>query len=276
MLDYLYNTIPGRVILMILTHPVISKLAGAFLDSPPSKLLIGPFVNANSIDLSEYISDDFRCFNDCFARKIRNGMRPFPEDPSAFVSPCDALLSVYEIGNDTVIPAKQSVYSIPRLLHSKKNAAHFEGGYCLVYRLCVNHYHRYAYIDNGIKGENHFIKGKLHTVQPVALCRYPVFTENCREYTVMKTENFGTIVQMEVGAMLVGKIKNLHGRHVIKRGMEKGCFMYGGSTIIILVEPGRVVIDDKILKASKKGEETPVKMGETIGRSVQSRYSFII
>ena len=52
---------------------------------------------------------------------------------------------------------------------------------------------------------------------------------------------------------------------VFRRGEEKGCFMYGGSTIILLVEKDRVVIDDMILRASAKGEETPVVMGEKIG-----------
>ncbi len=256
------------MILKMLTCPAISKLAGLFLECPASKILIGPFVRANAIDMSEYYSDDFRCFNDCFARKIRKGMRPFDPDPAAFCAPCDGLLSVYDIEADTVVPVKQSAYSIPRLLHSKKTAKHFEGGYCLVYRLCVNHYHRYAYIDKGRKGEEHFIGGKLHTVQPIALEKLPVFTENCREYTVIKTENFGTIVQMEVGAMLVGKIKNHHGRHITERGMEKGCFKYGGSTIIILVQKDRIVIDDNILKASANGIETPVKQGEKIGVSL--------
>ena len=81
----------------------------------------------------------------------------------------------------------------------------------------------------------------------------------------MNTENFGKVTQVEVGAMLVGKIRNFHGRHVFRRGEEKGCFLYGGSTIILLVEKGRVVMDDKILKASSMGQETDVVMGMKIG-----------
>lgn len=269
MLRFLYGTFVGRVMLSILTRPSLSKICGAFLDSPLSKPLIGPFVRSNAIDLSEFYSGDFKCFNDCFARLIKPGKRPFSDDPKAFCSPCDAFLSVYDIEDDTVIPVKQSRYSISRLLHSRKLARHYNGGYCLVFRLCVNHYHRYAYFDNGIKGENHFIEGKLHTVQPVALEGIPVFTENCREFTVMKTSNFGTAIQVEVGAMLVGKIKNHHGRHVFKRGQEKGCFLYGGSTVILLIEKDRLVIDDNILKASAKGEETPVTMGEILGKGVK-------
>lgn len=265
MLDFLYNTIVGRFILKILTAPIVSKACGAFLDSGASKFLIGPFVRSNSIDLSQFYSDDFKCFNDCFARRLRPGKRVFDTAPEAFVSPCDGLLTVYEINAGTVIPVKQSRYLVSTLLHSRKLAARYEGGYCLVFRLCVNHYHRYAYFDNGVKGVNHFIPGKLHTVQPVALKEIPVFTENCREYTVMNTENFGKVTQVEVGAMLVGRIHNFHGRHAFRRGEEKGCFMYGGSTIILLVEKDRLVIDDRILQASSKGQETDVMMGMKIG-----------
>ncbi len=269
MTRFLYGTVFGRIILKILTHPAISKLCGAFLECPASKILIRPFVAANAIDLADFYSRDFHCFNDCFARRIKPGKRIIDMDPTSFVSPCDGLLTVYEIEEGTVIPVKQSRYNIARLLHSRKLASRYEGGYCLVFRLCVDNYHRYIYFDNGQKGVNHFINGKLHTVQPIALEKIPVFTENCREFTVMNTENFGKVVQMEVGAMLVGKIDNHHGRHVFKRGDEKGCFKYGGSTIILLVEKDRAVIDDRILKASRSGEETPVRMGEYIGRSLK-------
>lgn len=269
-LDVLYNTVCGRALLRILTHPAVSKLCGAFLDSPASKFLIRPFVRANGIDLSQFYSDDFRCFNDCFARKIRPYQRPFDEDPSTFVSPCDGHLLAYNIEKGTVIPVKQASYSIARLLHSRKMAKRYEGGYCLVFRLCVDNYHRYSYFDSGIKGENHFIGGKLHTVQPIALESVPVFTENCREYTVMKTDNFGTAVFMEVGAMLVGKINNDHGRCAFVRGQEKGHFSYGGSTIILLLQKDRLVLDDNILKASEAGKETPVLMGEKLGGATGS------
>ena len=32
----------------------------------------------------------------------------------------------------------------------------------MIFRLCVDDYHRYCYIDNGIKGGNKFIGGELH------------------------------------------------------------------------------------------------------------------
>ena len=55
------------------------------------------------------------------------------------------------------------------------------------------------------------------------------------EYCLLKTEAFGTLLMMEVGALLVGKIQNREtGRASVKRGEEKGNFAFGGSTIIVV------------------------------------------
>ena len=236
-LRFLYHTAIGRLILKPLTAPAISKICGCFLDSRFSKPMINSFVKKNGIDLSEYECDGFTCFNDFFTRKIKDGFRPIPEEKNAFFSPCDAFLSVYKISDKTVIPAKQSVYTVNSLLGGDDATTEkYKDGVCLVFRLCVNHYHRYCYIDNAKKSDNVFIKGKLHTVRPIALESCPVFTQNCREYTVMSTENFGDVTQVEIGALLVGKIKNQHGKCDVRRGDEKGMFLYGGSTVVLLLE----------------------------------------
>ena len=123
---------------------------------------------------------------------------------------------------------------------------------------------------SGEKGENRFIKGTLHTVRPIALRKSPVFVENCREYTVIESERFGAVAQIEVGAMLVGKIKNHHGAKKVSRGEEKGTFLYGGSTIILLLQKDGASIPAALFETTRNGLETPVKMGEAIGVSVKS------
>ena len=253
------------MLLKPLTCRPVSKASGKFLDSPMSKPLIKPFVRKNHIPLEDYYADDFHSFNDCFTRKIREPLRPIDPAPEAFIAPCDGLLSVYPVQGDTVLPVKQSRYTLPDLLGGDKLAARYRDGLCLVFRLCVDHYHRYCYVDSGSKGDNHFLPGKLHTVRPVALAARPVFTQNCREYTVLDTAAFGPVLQMEVGAMLVGKIRNHQGAGPIVRGQEKGMFLYGGSTIILLVEKDRVSLPQSLLDAARRGEEVPVRMGQRIG-----------
>lgn len=263
-LHFLYRTAVGRLCLRILIARWISRLCGAFLDSRLSKPLIKRFVKNNDIDLSQFDSDNFGCFNDCFCRKIKDGLRPFPEDDSVLFSPSDGLLSAYRVKADTVIPVKQSEYTLSSLLQDESLAERYRDGVCLVFRLCVTHYHRYCYPVSGVKGENIFIKGRLHTVRPIALESRPVFVENCREYTVIETEQFGSVLQMEVGAMLVGKIRNHHGIGGVTRGSEKGMFLYGGSTIILLLEKDKTQIAERFFEATANNKETPVIMGESL------------
>ena len=266
-LTFLYETIPGRFILKPFTSPRFSHVCGRFLDSKYSSCFIRPFVRWNHIDVAEYETDGIRSFNDFFSRKIKKGKRVVTMDAEKLIAPCDGLLSVWKVEQDTILPVKQSQYTVPDLLRNKKLAKHYEGGYCLVFRLCVDHYHRYCYIDSGKKSSNIFIPGKLHTVRPIALRKVPVFTENSREYTLIRTKKFGTLVQMEVGAMLVGRIVNHEGAGRAVRGREKGYFQYGGSTIIVLTEPGQVKIREDILESSALGRETAVKLGEMIGHA---------
>lgn len=263
-LRFLYHTPVGRLLLKPLCARPISRLCGCFLDSPLSKILINPFVRKNGIRLEDFFSDGFRCFNDCFSRKIRPELRPVDLASNALVAPCDGLLSVYPIHKGAVIPVKQSQYSISDLLGGDPAAARFEGGACLVFRLCVNHYHRYCYPDGGRLLRSALIPGELHTVRPIALEEMAVFVRNCREYALLETDHLGTVAQIEVGAMLVGKIANHPAPERFERGDEKGMFLYGGSTVILLTEPGKLRIPEEAYALSAEEREIPVCMGECI------------
>jgi len=70
---------------------------------------------------------------------------------------------------------------------------------------------------------------------------------------------------MEVGALMVGRIVNHHQEHAFERGDEKGYFEYGGSTIIMLLEKGRAVLDEKFMRTIDTGHEVSVQVGQRIG-----------
>ncbi len=268
LLKKLYNTSDGRRLLKLLTRPFVSKIAGDFMDSVFSKPLIKRFIRSNNIDTSQYIMKNFRSYNDFFTRKIKPEKRPVDQSADHLISPCDSKLSIYDIDEKSVFRIKGSRYSLSDLLRNNFLARRYLGGFCMIFRLEVDDYHRYCYIDNGIKTGNTFIKGELHTVNPIALRRYNIYKRNSREYTVLHTENFGDVVQVEVGAMMVGRITNHHGEHSFRRGEEKGYFEFGGSTIVLLFERDAVLPDHDILKNSAEGFETVVKFGEKIGVSV--------
>ena len=92
----------------------------------------------------------------------------------------------------------------------------------------------------------------------------PVFTENAREVTVMETAHFGKVTQVEVGAMMVGKIKNYPLSESFHRGDEKGCFLFGGSTVILLFEKDNLRLRPQLIRETQRGHETPVIAGERL------------
>ncbi len=264
-LKLLYETVPGRMCLKVLTKPFISKVVGAYMNSPLSTCIIDIFLNKSNIKLSEYEKKRYGSYNEFFTRKIKKSKRPIEKDELAFISPCDSKLTVYKINEDSIFHIKGAPYTVKDLLNGDPIYKEYEGGYCMIFRLTVDDYHRYCYIDDGIKGENIFIPGELHTVNPIALKHYNFYKRNCREYTMLTTKHFGEVVQVEVGAMMVGKILNFHGTSEFKRGEEKGMFEFGGSTTVLLVKKGQIKVDQDILKNTYHNIETVVRLGERIG-----------
>lgn len=275
MLSFLYGSALGRILLKPLTRPWISKAAGRLLSTKASCVLIGPFIKKNGIDMSQFEEKEYESYNEFFSRKIREGARIIDSNPEHLISPCDCKLTVLPIRMDCRFNLKHTEYTVASLLKNKKLAKEYDGGYAMIFRLTVDDYHRYCYIADGTKAENVFIPGRLHTVNPIANDYFPIYKENSREYTVLHTEEFGDVIMMEVGALLVGKIVNHHGKGKISRGQEKGYFQFGGSTIVLLVRKNTVQIDRDILKNSQDGIETVVRMGEKIGRSIRTPYERI-
>lgn len=275
LLQMIYGHAAGRALIKPFTHPAISRIGGYFLDSPLSSALNTFFIRANHLDLSQCerpAGGRYRSFNQLFTRRLNPGARPFDPDQTVLCSPCDARLTVYPIGRDQIFRIKQTPYGLRDLLCDDRLADRFAGGTAMVFRLCVDDYHRYSWPDGGLRAHYRRIPGILHTVNPVANDHFPIYKENSREYTVVRSQHFGTYLMMEVGALMVGKIVNHHAAYTrldVKRGAEKGYFAFGGSTVVLLFMPGAVVPDPSILSASASGTETRVRMGQAVGRSAR-------
>lgn len=265
LLKFLYKNRFGRIIMRQLVKPWVSKVSGIALNSKLSRILIAPFIKKNHINMEEYENRTYLSYNDFFTRKIKEGKRNIDLQSNHLIAPCDAKLSVYEINKDSQFLIKNTSYTLKSLLRSEKLAKYYENGTLLLFRLTVDDYHRYCYIDKGKKSKNYRIKGVFHTVNPIANDVVPVYKENTREFSILHSENFGKVLMMEVGATLVGKIVNYHKETTVYRGEEKGRFEFGGSTIIVCLKKDQVIIDSDILNNSLEGIETVVKMGEKIG-----------
>lgn len=262
----LYKSGFGRCLLKILVRPSVSKAAGWFMNRRVSVIAIKPFMKANGISLDDFEKTHFSSYNDFFTRKIKDGARPVETEPDTLISPCDSKLMAYPIDSRMKVTVKGTEYTMESLTQSEELADMFKDGILLLFRLTVDDYHRYCYIDDGQKGENVRIPGVFHTVNPIAAESYPIYKENTRELSLLDSKNFGKILMMEVGALMVGRIVNLHGAEAVRRGEEKGYFEFGGSTIIICLEKDRVSIDEDILKNSRENIETRVRYGERIGK----------
>ncbi len=264
-LKLMYTTKIGRAVTSLLVHPALSKVGGKLLDTKKSTCVVPKFCEMNHIDLSLYEKQEFDSFNDFFTRKVRKELRPIDTEPTHLISPCDSRLSMYEIHSDATFEIKNTHYTVASLLRDEKLAKEYEGGYIGIFRLCVDDYHRYHYIDNGVQSKERRINGVLHTVNPIANDVYPIYKENSREYCIHRTENFGDVIMMEVGALFVGKIVNPKNKKKTVRGAEKGYFEYGGSTVILMFKKDTIIPDEDILLHTKEHCETRVHVGEKIG-----------
>ncbi|MBQ0038942.1 MAG: phosphatidylserine decarboxylase [Treponema sp.] len=265
---FLYGTKPGRVLLEIILALRTPALLGLFLRSPLSIPAIKPFIKKNGINMDEWNGRKFRSFNDFFTR--RKEKVSFDGEPSHFISPCDSLLTAYDIKEDSTFHIKGADYSLEDFFQDKEICKKFTGGKCLVFRLCATDYHRYIYSDNATVESNHYIEGKLYCVQPIALEKYKVFTLNRRSWNILHTENFGDVASVEIGAFSVGGIINHHENCAVKKGDEKGYFDLHGSTIAMLFEKDRISLLPEIEEGLKQGEYR-VKIGQWIAESLASR-----
>ncbi len=264
-LNFLYKTALGRLLLKLLCRRFVSNIGRLYMESPLSKGRIKKLLAQGSIRIEDYEQQEYHSFNEFFIRKILKEKRPVDMSPEAVIAPADSKLTVYDITEDSTYRIKGCDYSIKTLLGNDDAVAdEFVGGKCLIYRLTVDNYHRYSYPDNGTEVLSRFIPGILHTVNPIAYESVDVCGKNCRELTLLETENFGRVAYVEVGALMVGRINNHH-RPSFSRGEEKGYFSFGGSTIVLLYKKDCINIDADIVENSRHDIETAVLVGEKVG-----------
>ena len=256
---------------LLIKKKLFSKVYGKYCDNNLSKNKISSFINDFDIDMSicKNNLNDFRNFNDFFIRELNDDARPIDMDTDKLISPGDGRLFAYtDISVNDLVQVKDITYSLAELIQDNDIANEYEGGVCLILRLCPTDYHRFHFIDYGTCEKTNFIPGNYYSVNPTALERVAkLYCQNKREWCVFHSENFGDIIHVEVGATCVGSIiQNYKENTPISKGNEKGYFKFGGSTTILFFKPNTIIVDEDILTQSSLGFETKVNMGETIGK----------
>jgi len=272
MVRYVYGRLAGRLLRRsILTRPWFSKAYGQWQSSGASRPAISKVIRDLCIAMDDFEvpAEGFASFNDFFTRHLRPGARCIDPDAKRLVAPADGRALVFSpLAGDTLLPVKGRSISLTRLLGSAAEAQRFAGGSAVIVRLCPSDYHRYHFPCAGTASSSHTLPGPLESVNPVALARgRAILDHNQRDRTWIDSEHLGRVAYVEVGALCVGKIVQTFVPGPVKAGLEKGYFAFGGSTVILVCEPGRVRFDEDLLTTTQRGYETLVRMGEGIGRT---------
>lgn len=245
----------------------LSVKQGRKFDDPASKDEIPKFIDFHRLDMSEVLLplEQFQNFNEFFYRALKPGARPCsaPTNPEIIVSPADCRSVVFnQINQATKIWVKGREFSMKRLLGDAypEDVARFENGALGVFRLAPQDYHRFHIPVDGVMGEPKTIAGEYYTVNPMAIrSALDVYGENVRVIVPIDSVSHGRVMVICVGAMMVGStiITRKAGDRVM-RAEELGYFKFGGSTLLVLFEPGKMKFDSDLTDNSSGALETLV------------------
>ncbi len=270
---FFYQNAVGRLFeRILLQHRFVSKVFGFFQSRSFSRKKIERVAAELQIDLGEVERpvDGYRTFNDFFTRRLKPQARPIDRDPDTVIAACDSRLFVVpRLSDDTIFTVKGSTVSVPELLRDRTLAERYRGGTLFLYRLCPADYHRFHFPETSTPEMYTRIKGPLHSVNPMALATgWRILDRNLRHRTLLHAGGrAGTICMVEIGAMCVGSVvQTYQAGQEAQRGEEKGLFRFGGSSVVVLYQEGRVVVDQDIAGQSVLGNETLVKVGRRVGR----------
>ena len=274
--NLLYSGTIGKILAPIFASKFLSKAYGVLQGNMLTQLKVPKFVKNFNIDLSEYepgsVKVDnqelsYKNFNEFFIRAFRKGKRKFVSVENEMPAFSEARYYGYDaITEDVKIPVKGKFLNAIDLIGDADLAKDFVGGPLLLARLCPVDYHRYHYPDHGKTLKSFNIHGEFHSVNPVALKKKAdIFIKNERRISILETKSFGKLAYIEVGAAMVGKIIQSHDESKnFRRGQEKGYFLFGGSTVIVLGEPGAWTPSQDITENTDKGIETYIKLGDCV------------
>lgn len=268
----IYTTRFGHFLLhLLLKRVLVSKIFGLFMNLRISRRKIASFVQRYNIDLSQFEEkpNGYKHFNDFFRRKFRYGVRPICADDDTLCFPAEGRhIGFADVDFEQTFFVKGKHFTLEKLVNNRAVAEYFRGGSCVISRLSPVDYHRFHFPCDCVPQKSYCINGTLLSVHPIALREgFRVFCENKRWMTVLKSETLGTILMLEVGATLVGSVKQTFKPfNAVKKGAEKGFFSFGGSTVITIFERGRVELSDDLLYCTQRGFELYAHVGDFMGQ----------
>lgn len=264
-----YESEPQRSITQwIKSQPLFDWLYAAYENTHRSAREIEPFVRKYHIDMREFEPVEYRSFAEFFDRRLRPGMRRFPSAPGEMGAFAEARYFGWtRLDAEQRFPVKGHSLSAEQILGNAQRARPFTGGPVLLVRLAPVDYHHVHYPDDGRTLDHHRLGHRLWTVNWHALLSKPdILFSNKRNINILETRHFGRLAFVEVGALSVGRIVQVHPLDAsFQRGEEKSVFRFGGSAIVVFGEQGMWRPSDDLLEHTKEGVETLVRLGEPVG-----------
>lgn len=277
----------------------LSRLAGRLADlpipRPMRRPVLGAFARAVGADPreAELPLEEYATVDAFFVRRLRAGARPWKADPAGAGSPIDGVVGqVGTISSGRLVQAKGIDYTAAELLADAVLAKHLEDGSFVTLYLAPRHYHRIHSPCRGrIVGARH-VPGMLMPVNAAAVASVPeLFARNERLVCVLDGTP-GDVAVVAIGATNVGRIEAVfdpgwneprggvtnpprvakgRGRTVEARrydppiavdaGDELMAF-HLGSSVVVLFEPGRVVLDPRVVP----GRE--IRLGDPLASAI--------
>ncbi len=267
--NHLFSKIFSMVFLpWIAQVPAFSKFYGWLQNKRFSSRKILPFIKTYHLNPDEWVKkpEEFSSFNDFFIRKLKKKTRPLSEKKAMLFADARYLFypNISSIKNFIV---KGQKFCLKEFLKDEKRAQKYEKGSMVIARLCPTDYHRYHFPFDCEVSKSQKINGALFSVNPTALKKkIGILWENKRVLTHLKSQDFGDVIYVEVGATYVGSIhQTFKSNASYKKGDEKGYFSFGGSCIILLFEPQKIRFDEDLLEASNQNIEIRGLLGQSMG-----------
>ncbi len=247
---------------------------GGYLKTPASSATLGKWMAWPDVHIDDYVVPEkgFASFNDFFLRRLKPGARPLDGkgDPSVIVSPADgSICEIYAKDLDTNFKVKRDVINIRQTLNNSAYADRFIGGKIFDILLWFTDYHHFhAPVSGRIVEIGEYAGSYNYDFAHVDW--YRELAKHKRTCYIIDSEKFGLVAMIPVGFWGVGSIiTEVKEGDYIEKGQEIGHFGYGGSSILLVFEPGAVDMAMKIPARVSGDEGTPVKVRQKIGTSAK-------
>lgn len=272
-LPWAYGTRTGRwLTVWLFSRRWISALYGWISKRSWTRRKIVPFVERMGVDVDELIRPlhTFRSFNDFVIREIDLARRPLHPDPSVCVSPADGRLLVFpRVEANTSFRVKHADMNLHSLLRDTDLVREYDGGTMTITRLSLSDYHYFHFPISGVPDAPRPLAGRYFAVTPYTRrSPFSFYAENYRLITRIATDEFGSMLMIEVGAFTIGSIRQCFTPGArVERGARKGYFGLGASIVILLFRQGAISLDADLCTNTVAGLETRIRMGDSIGRA---------